>query len=76
MVIYRTQEWDGHGKHNVYYNEYDLVGGRVEKYKCHRYKVFDGRENEWLTSRQLTGLWRLGVDMLPEWLARLVKNLS
>lgn len=68
MIIYKTNEWKGYGKQNYYWNEYRLEGGRVVKYKCHRYKHFDGDENEWEFSESYETTWSMNDPEMPSWL--------
>lgn len=70
MTIYITNEWKGYGKQNYYWNEYRLEGGEVVKYKCHRYKHFDGYENNWETEESREMSWSIEDPSLPEWLRK------
>ncbi len=68
MNIYTTNEWKGYGKQNYYRNEYRLEGGEVTKYKCHRFKSFDGHENSWNEEESFETSWSLNDQTMPEWL--------
>lgn len=67
-VIYVTNEWKGYGKQNYYCNVYKLEGNQVVKYKRHRFKTFDGRENYWVEEEDYVESWDLDDPSMPEWL--------
>ena len=68
MTIYVTEQWNGYGKQNYYWNEYRLEGNEVVKYKCHKQKFFNGDESNWEQEEQVTATWPINDSSMPGWL--------
>ena len=74
-TIYTTNEWKGYGKQNYYWNEYRLEGGTVYKYKCNRFKFFDGHENNWERDENLSSHGTLTIRACPSGLRATYNNM-
>lgn len=73
MTIYTTREWKGYGKQNYYWNEYRLEGKTVKKYKCNRFKSYDGKENTWCKDEIEVESWTVNSPDMPQWLHQYLK---
>lgn len=76
MNIYTTEEWKGYGKQNYYCNQYRLEGNKVVKYRCHRQKVFDGKESDWLEEEIAVDSWTVDDESMPDWLKGYVADAT
>lgn len=71
-TIYSTNEWKGYGKQNYYWNEYRIDGDTIYKVKCHRQKIFNGDENEWVRDETPIDSWNINDTNMPDWLKQYI----
>lgn len=68
MTVYVTNQWNGQGKQDYYWHEYRVEGDMVVKYKCNKFKLFDGDENNWEYEEKAIESWELDDPNMPDWL--------
>lgn len=68
MLIYRTSEWKGEGKHNYYCEEFRLEDDCVVRYLCNRKKVLVGKEKMWDYTKEFVEKWSKTDENMPFWL--------
>lgn len=50
-----------------------LEDGVVTKYKCHRWKFFDGDESTWEREEEEVDSWSVNDPNMPEWLHQYIR---
>lgn len=73
VLIHSNKEYPGYGEKNYFRYDYYLENDCVVKYKVNRYKVFNGKENEWYEKKTKIEIWNVDDSTIPDFIQEKLK---